>query len=53
MFVFQMIIFKREKETASLGTGREIGGQRIPSRLHADSRKPILELELTNPEIVT
>ena len=35
------------------GRGRERGGERMPSRLCADSRKPDVGLKLRNHEIMT
>ena len=44
----------REKSRESAwGRGRERGGERIASRLHAVSAEPNVELKLTNCEIMT
>ena len=48
---------ERERETASThpsqGGAEKEGGQRIQSRLHADSREPNMGLEPRNCEIMT
>ena len=46
------IYFERERESTSRG-GAERGRQRFPSRLHAVSTEPNVELEFTNHEIMT
>ena len=52
---FLSFLFERERErgTSASGGGAERGGQRIPSRLCADSSEPDVGLELRNREIVT
>ena len=54
--LFCFVLFcKRDKERVSRGGAeqREGGGQRIRSRLRADSREPDMRLKLKNPEIMT
>ena len=51
VIVFYLFIL-REKEN-KLGRGREKRGQRVQSRLLADSRKPDVGLKLMNHEIMT
>ena len=48
--VFKFIYFEREDVS---GGGEERGRARIPSRLHAVSTEPDVELELMNCEIIT
>ena len=55
---FNVYLFLRERESACVHTrkqkrGRERRGQRIWSRLCAESREPDVGFELTNPEIMT
>ena len=47
--IFMSLFIERENKW---GQGREKGGQKIRSWLHADSREPNAGLELTNCEIM-
>ena len=51
-FFLTFIYLLRERESKQ-ERGRERGGERIPSRLHAVSAEPNAELELRKCEIMT
>ena len=55
LFIFlSLFIFEGEIENMKMSQGgAEREGQRIPSRLHAVSAEPDVELKLTNHEIMT
>ena len=50
-FFLNFIYFERERECEQ-GWGRVTGGEGIPSRLHAVSTEPDVELDPTNCEIM-
>ena len=50
---FSVLLFYVSERERERGRGRERGGQRICSRLCAESREPDVGLELTNREIMT
>ena len=53
LFFFLMFIYFEREENTQAGEDRKRGRERIPSRLHNNSAKPDVGLDLTNFVIMT